>query len=435
MGLNDREIAFFVWALLFFVFILWKRDFRSGFFSVIRALLQRKLVAVLLATEVWVVGSVWVLYEVGLWEVANLKTTLFWNFGFLTGTVFKVNSFKLEKGYLWGVLKNILSFTVVMSFLVSSYDFGVLLELVVFPVIIFLVLVQIFSEKIQNSKPVRDAASWMLGGYFCLCLFWSLYKAYGDFMRFSEYENLLEFWVPILLSLMSLPFACLLCAYVSYESGFVSLAYGLPNAGDLRYAKIMAVLRFRFRLDLFDRWLREVRVVRPEGKIEIGWSIDRIKYLAKCERNPPEVGAFDGWSPYIAKSFLNEYGLVTDDYHRSYEGAWIASTNLLEIGGGFPSSNIAYYVEGEERVAKVLKLKLNVNGAVEPVVTEKFLNSCYELLERSIDDWRECAELLSELQDFESQVGGVRVSLETEMYTGTMSGYSLRFTVSRGWFV
>ena len=40
---------------------------------------------------------------------------------------------------------------------------------------------------------------------------------------------------------------------------------------------------------------------------------------------------------------------------------WGADSSYLEIGSGILPNNIAYYIDGTEKAAKKLKLKMNIN--------------------------------------------------------------------------
>ena len=98
--------------------------------------------------------------------------------------------------------------------------------------------------------------------------------------------------------------------------------------------------------DYLERWNRYVQRDRPDSKEGIRDSLKRVKTVLNREKNPPEVSKEEGWSPWLAKDFMNEFELKTRDYHQGFEGDWFAGSNMKQIGSGWPQNNIAYYVEG-----------------------------------------------------------------------------------------
>ena len=160
-----------------------------------------------------------------------------------------------------------------------------------------------------------------------------------------------------------MPFLYIVMLYVAYENVFIRLRLAIDDPALRAYAKWLALVSFRSQTELLNRWTRNLVGMKPKSEKEIKDAIREVKALADRERNPPEVPADRGWSPYAASTFLNEDGLYPGDYHRVMVGAdlWSANSPYLEFGKGILPNNIAYYVEGDEFTAKVLKLVMNVS--------------------------------------------------------------------------
>ena len=66
----------------------------------------------------------------------------------------------------------------------------------------------------------------------------------------------------------------------------------------------------------------------------------------------------EGWSPYAARLFLEGYGLVTDDYHRTqYE--WFADISSVKLNDKVLADRISNYLTGNEYAVTRLRHALD----------------------------------------------------------------------------
>ena len=86
MDLNNREIAFLVWAAVFIGYTSRKKTTREAFGGLIRAFLNLKIVGSLVLMAVWIGLCVYALASIEWWNLENLKSTLVWSvtFAFVT---------------------------------------------------------------------------------------------------------------------------------------------------------------------------------------------------------------------------------------------------------------------------------------------------------------------------------------------------------------
>ena len=113
-----------------------------------------------------------------------------------------------------------------------------------------------------------------------------------------------------------------------------------------------------------------------------------MKDLARREKNPATVPPEEGWSPYRAREFLITDGLVPGDYHQDPfdEAEWFASSPYLEIGRAIIPNNVAYYVEGDEHVARRLKLIVQFNDPESADESrERFVGVARQLIRKALD--------------------------------------------------
>src|SRR3546814_6666208 len=127
------------------------------------------------------------------------------------------------------------------------------------------------------------------------------------------------------------------------------------------YARWLAITRIRGNIVLLDRWRKALQNSRPANKAELKHSLDALLALTLREKSPPTVHPKDGWSPYLAMQFMADLGVETGHYHRSYDDEWFASSPMREFGNdAIWRNNVAYYIEGSENAASVLKIKIHI---------------------------------------------------------------------------
>jgi glutamate synthase domain-containing protein 3 len=95
-------------------------------------------------------------------------------------------------------------------------------------------------------------------------------------------------------------------------------------------------------------------------KIEIDYSIKRIKFLMKRDKGNMPVNFEKGWSHYEARRYLMDYALQTSYYDHLYYEKWSASSDSLKLGEGIFCNKITYHIDGGEDAIKCLTLVLEV---------------------------------------------------------------------------
>lgn len=435
MDLNNREIAFLVWAAVFIGYTSRKKTTREAFGGLIRAFLNLKIVGSLALMAVWIGLCVYALASIEWWNLENLKSTLVWSVMFAFVTMLDVNRITEESAFFRKTATDMVSATVVVTFIAELYSLSLFVELLLLPFLAFVTALQVMSEREPKHAAVHKLSSAVLiiagVSYFAH----GIYRAAINFDDFSTWENVREFFVPILLSFLFLPFIYAMSIFVSYEINMTRLRWPLKDDGLRRYAAREAMMRFRFDLEGLRRWTRNVAILRPSTPEEIRSSIAEVLLQKQRERNPPEVSPERGWSPYAATMFLAGNDLATSDYHRVDDSHWIASSKMVELDkNSFMPDNIAYYVDGDEHAAKRLKIELNVNDQSGAALSElRFLACCEALLQAAIGEippeFRD-QMCRSDRMDFIIHGRSVRMAKE-DFINRAFNGYSRTLTIDQ----
>ena len=384
--LSNREIAILIWFGVAFVFSARKTDLRKTFAPILKCLLNRIILSVLFLYLLYVGFMIFCLEGWGLWDSGQIKNTIIWTSVVGLVAIFKVADAKKETFFEDWIFDNF-KIAVVLGFIVSFYTFHILIELILQPFIVIVVMMSALSESKEEHKAVNVLCDWVLAIIGLYVLWWSGNKIWADPSAFLTLQTVQDFATPIMLSLAFTPFLYVLFIYATYERVFSVLVNVTDDKKLLRYMKFNAMMSFGTDTDFLDRWRRNVLLNKPEDRESARKIATNLLELKNIERDPPEIEPSEGWSPYEAQKFLIEHGITVRDYHEQY-GDWYANGNPLKVGNEtILSDTICYYIAGDIRAAKKLKLHLNVNYPDENEVSEKaFLVAALTLFEKAISE-------------------------------------------------
>jgi hypothetical protein len=155
------------------------------------------------------------LERIGFWDVDLLKITIYWIFGWSFVLFLNANKVRTEKGFLKKQIIGLLQLTAIVAFVVNFYTFPLWLELILVPFVTIIFTIGEFSKTIEPKVyKVLNGASIYIGSILLLVDF---YLTVANFKVFASVETLREFILPIVLSVMLLPFIYSLSWYAHYE--------------------------------------------------------------------------------------------------------------------------------------------------------------------------------------------------------------------------
>lgn len=435
MELNTREWAILFWIGAFIVFALRNRRVRHSAMGVVRAFFQWKLQLSLGLALLWSAGCIWMLAQVGWWEWRNLKTSIIWMLTFMFVTMLDVR--KLEKGTV--ALRELAVqtlvgtiFVTIIAFVADFYTMPIGVELILVPVLFLLgglvVVARLNPEHrvlIGPIQRVRAVVGLSILGF-------SLYKIAGHIGEFVSLPTVREFAVPILLSIMFLPFLYLLMIVMVHEQARIQLDYAATDRRVRRYAYWRGVLAFGGSIMLFKRYIRALRSSEAVDYARVREAIGEVRRIRRREKQPPMVDWSEGWSPYEAARFLLGHGLSTEDYHRTVVD-WFAASPAVEIGGEFFKDRLTYRISGTENAVTRLSLELNANLPGTPEVADAiYRRTVLDLIKEALGD-ETAGRVEALILDDQGQLnaGTVRINWDHDTWgIGPRGGYVRRLDIT-----
>jgi hypothetical protein len=434
---NTREAAAAFWFVIVAAFLISHRSTRPSAVGVLKTVATPLLLIPLGIAALYAGLEILALHRLGLWSAINLKTTILWLVTFAFVTMFEVATAKDRLASFGKITRDVVSITAVLVFITGLHTFPLIVELIALPLVTLIAL----TGEVAKRKPEHAAVARLLGCTTTMIGFsylgFSLLRTVEQWQKTATWTSVSEFVIPLLLTLGFLPFLYSWRTYVAYNSMFATIGTVGIDSRLVPYARWLAATHIRGDIVLLDRWSRALQNSRPSNKAELKNSLVALRALTEREKSPPTVQPKDGWSPFLAMQFMAELGVETGHYHRSFDDEWFASGPMREFGSGaIWRNNIAYYIDGSEQAATMLKVKLNVNDPGEASEAEgMFIVHALHLLEQAVsfDAVERLHSLIASLDNFEADIPFGQVTLEREAFvSGIPGGYSLIFSVRRG---
>ncbi|SQF99003.1 Uncharacterised protein [Paucimonas lemoignei] len=362
--LNNREIAIALWLILAATYIYSAermREVRSAFKKLVFLFQSRTLMIVFSLAAVYTVAMVYLLLDWELWNIDQLKNTVFWFFSVGLLSIYNLDKIKIDPHFFKNSVIGNLRVLAILQFVIGIYSLPLLAELFLVPFMVVVGMMIPIAESDTKYLQVKKLLSGIVIFFGLFTLVYTGYMLATDFKELGQEKTFYDFIVPALLTVMYLPFVFAMMTYSTYETVFVRLQFTVQDRRLRSFARLYAVVFFNFRLDAIRRWADHIARVEVVSHRQLVSTFVHLCKLKNLENMKSEVVGSQGWSPYLAKDLLLSEGISTGNYNLIFADQWCASSKMYDIGYDLLCDNFAYYVEGVKGVAKVLKIKLNVN--------------------------------------------------------------------------
>jgi len=320
-----------------------------------------------------------------------------------------------------------------MEFIIGIYTFPLLVKIFLIPFLTFLGVLTYYASREEKNKSVHNLLNGFLSLFGLFLILRAICKIVVDFKTFFNNEVFYDFALPPILTLLYLPFIFCLMIYMSYESVLVTLPRFIKDKRKRIFATTITMVAFNLRIELLERWRFGLSQEDTDTYKGILISIKKIFKMRKAERNPKTISKKQGWSPYIAKNALISQGLETGYYKESY-GEWFACSKMIDVGEGLFASNLAYYVEGDEETARILKLVLHVNKMEKASVSQiKLTKVACQLFKYAMgnEPTENLRNALLKGRQFEQVFEIHKVKIEKQPFgSRDYKGYDIKFIIS-----
>ncbi len=245
--LNNRELAALIWLGAATLWALSTKSGRKGFVGVATAFLKPQILIPLVAMLAWVGLELWVGVRLALWNPVLAKGTILWTLASAGVLLFNCTQLDSDLHFFRRTIAAMVGVAVFVEFFVNLYVMSLPVELVLQIMVVVLSLMVVVGDQKPEYKSAKVFCELVLTVIGLALLIFAARQIYLDRHQFDARELLLEFALPIWLTVGLLPFLYVFSIYVVYDMAFRRINWE-ANDGRSRWRSqlaLLSVLHFR----------------------------------------------------------------------------------------------------------------------------------------------------------------------------------------------
>jgi hypothetical protein len=238
---NNRQWAILIWLAVAAVVLLRKPELRSSLRGLFRVLLDTKRAAVLVGMVAYVCGLLLIAYKLGIWSWDLATDTAVWFLGTALVLLFRAAQDEGDSGFFRRTATATVRWSVFVEFLMNVRVFSLPLELLLQPLLFFLLLVASFAgtrSEYSQVKRILDVVVAALGLVLFIVVSVLVIR---DWDQIDPAGQTLSLALPIWLTLGFLPFLALTSIWFRLDHIYVHLRND-TNAWSGRLRGMTAIL-------------------------------------------------------------------------------------------------------------------------------------------------------------------------------------------------
>lgn len=349
--------------------------------------------------------------------------------------MFKAGKIDSFQKFLKEVVGPLITISIIFEFIFGLYTFELWIEVLMVPAFVMLGGMLAISEQKSEYSRVNKLLNETQSFSGLIAVFFILLHLVQHYQEYVNRTALMQFLMPLFLSLLFLPLLYGIAMFVHYETAFITLKRHFRHDTMYHYAMLTTMLRFNGDLEGMNRWKQMVVSKNLQGRSEIDEAITLIKTLQKTERNPHTVNEGLGWSPYQVKDLLISKGISTSEYKNNMDDEFCAISFPFKLNDkSFLSDTLTYMVLGEQLVATELHLGLKIfYGTKNNSRSLLELLNCAELLYQGIFGRTLPKEINAGILKTYSYKGSnnlANLTVKKELWHNKDMGYSVDFKIT-----
>ena len=273
---SNRELAIAIWILIVVIWALSQPKLRKSLFQVLKAFFAWKLAISYVIMFSYITLMIIPLNAVGIWKLPHLQITILWVLYVAFVMLFEFSKAS-NQNFFKDAIKDNIKGLIVLEFLINLYVFDLWVELFLVPVFVILggmIGIAGTDKKYEIAKKLLNYIMAFIGLAFTS---YAIYMVVTDFEHFATFENLENYYLPILFSIMFLPFVYFAALYAGYESLFVRLRFFVRDVALLKYVKKKTILAFGTNLWVLNKWSKHINTLRFKDKKEVDEAVRDFK--------------------------------------------------------------------------------------------------------------------------------------------------------------
>ena len=272
-SLDNRDIALLSWLVVLILWISLSKRFRKQVKSLLKAFFVKPIIISVILLICYLFVTVKILTMTEIWDLTQLKATIFWFFTVGLKSLFDINKDSDDTIFFSKKIKVLFNITILLDFYVNLFKMPLWVEFIFLPLMSIVVAVQVFTKEKDEYQKVHSLVNNFMA-FVGLCIF--VYKSWLVVINFSNVYNLQtfkSFAIPIILSIFLLPFNFAVIIYVAYENVFTRLQFIIKDKSLHRFTKLELIKKFHFKRNLLHKWFMQAWSEDLSSKEDIKLSI------------------------------------------------------------------------------------------------------------------------------------------------------------------
>jgi hypothetical protein len=267
--LNNREIATTIWLAFIFLFASSKNNIRHAMLDVLKAFFDKRIIVPFIVMLFYIVLMIVGFKKIGFWDVSAIKDTIFWVLGSAIVVYFSLNNVAQDKNYFKNLILDNIKLVLILEFVVNLYSFSLIVELIVVPVVSWVVLLNLFAESNPKYEKVNKLLNFLLGVFGICLLVFTFREIILDFQNFATFKNLRDFLLPPLFTSVFLPFIYVMALFMQYQSLFIRIDFANQNSDIAVYAKRKVLAVCHINLSRLNEVIKKAGYPRMTDKQDV----------------------------------------------------------------------------------------------------------------------------------------------------------------------
>lgn len=259
--LNNRELAIAIWLLVAIILILSQNKIRKSIFHLIKTFFAWKLTISYVLMLSYISLMLLSLNFLGIWRWTQFTNTVLWII-FVAFVMFFDYYKANDESFFKNAIKDNLRILIVLEFIINLYVFSLWIELLLVPFLLMLGGMIPIAGKDSKYEQVQILINYLLVFVGLFFISYSFYNIVTDLRGFATLENLENFIIPILLSIMFLPFIYFVALVASYENLFTRLRFFIKDNSLLSCVKKKSLLACGLNLWSLNKWSKHINALR-----------------------------------------------------------------------------------------------------------------------------------------------------------------------------
>ena len=267
---STRELVFIIYLTILAFWVIAKKSIRDSLFDLIKFALSPKLLVPFTILIFYSSIIIYILHCLSLWDLAYIKDIILWILFSGVPVCFNSINSSVEDHYFKHMITDNITFAVLAEFFIATFPFNFLIELILQPVFIALISIQIRSKYREEYRAVTN---YFLSIFSLIIIGHIIIQVFKEYTQFNFIQTAITLALPLILSILYLPFAYFLALYSKYEILFVRMKSKLAH-NKLTFAHIYKViLACKFSYTKICRFtkesVKEMYVSMPETNFDL----------------------------------------------------------------------------------------------------------------------------------------------------------------------